>query len=192
VTVFPQQWGPRPAALLGLLSPLAACYHYRAQPIQPPTLEQQYRARTLSDPGLKQFIEAQPVEKPPAWPPTGLSLETLTLVAFYFHPDLDTARARLAASKAAVITASTKPNPGFSGAGGYTDAERAPYVLKFSLDWIIETAGSVSTARSRPGISPRRHGFHLGKPLGRCGPESGRPFSIICSRLADWNSWSAN
>jgi outer membrane protein TolC len=94
----------------------------------------------LSDPGLKQFVEAQQ-EETPGWPPTSLTMDTLTLVAFYFNPELDVARARLAASEAAVITASTKPNPAFSSAGGYTDAELAPYVLTFSLDWTIETAG---------------------------------------------------
>jgi outer membrane protein TolC len=70
-----------------------------------------------------------------------VSLDTLTLVAFYFQPDLDAARARLAASEAAVVTASTKPNPGFSAGSGYTNAERAPYVLQFVIDWTIETAG---------------------------------------------------
>jgi outer membrane protein, heavy metal efflux system len=140
VMVFPR-WVLRRGALFGLLLPLAGCYHYRPQPILPATVEQQYRARSLSDPGLKEFIEAQPVGKPASWPSTDLSLDALTLVAFYFHPDLDAARARLATSEAAVITASKKPNPGFSGASGYTNAERAAYVLKFSLDWTIETAG---------------------------------------------------
>jgi cobalt-zinc-cadmium efflux system outer membrane protein len=138
--LFPS-WVPGPAALFGLLFPIAGCYHYRSQPLLPPVLEQQYRSRTLADPGLKEFVEAQPSGKPAVWPSTELSLDALTLVAFYFHPDLDAARARLAASEAAVATASKKPNPGFSGAGGYTNAERAAYVLKFSLDWTIETAG---------------------------------------------------
>lgn len=139
--VIRRLWVPRRAALFGLFLSLAGCYHYRPQPILPPVVEQRYRARSLSDPGLKQFIESQPAEKPSAWPPTDLSLDTLTLVAFYFYPDLDIARARLAASEAAITTASTKPNPTFSGGGGYTDAERAPYVLNFNLDWTIETAG---------------------------------------------------
>lgn len=126
--------------LLGIL-PATGCYHYRPQPILPPALEQQYRTRSLADPGLKEFVEAQPIEKPASWPPTELNLDTLTLVAFYFHPDLDVARARLTTAAGGVITASTRPNPSFSAAAGYTDAEGAPYALGFSLDWTIETAG---------------------------------------------------
>lgn len=134
-------WVPRRAAFFGLLVPLAGCYHYRAQPLLPPSVEQQYRSRNLADPGLKEFIESQPVGKLASWPSNDLNLDALTLVAFYFHPDLDAARARIATSEAAVVTASKKPNPGFSGASGYTNAERAAYVLMFSLDWTIETAG---------------------------------------------------
>ena len=133
--------GPIRGALVAAILPAAGCYHYRSQPILPPTLEQQYRARSLADPGLKEFVSAQPVGKPPSWPPTELSLETLTLVAFYFHPDLDAARARLVTSEASVITASTKPNPTIGGGVGYTNSTAAPYVLRFGLDWLIETAG---------------------------------------------------
>ena len=120
---------------------VVSCYHYQPLPLLPPALEQQYRSRTLADSGLKEFIEAQPGARPGSWPSGELTLGTLTLVAFYFHPDLDTARARLAASEGAVITARTKPNPNLTAAGGYTNAERAPYALQFALDWTIETAG---------------------------------------------------
>ena len=129
------------AALAALLLPIAGCYHYRPQPLVPPALEQQYRSRSLVDPGLREFVDAQPVAKPPAWPPPELDLDTLTAVAFYFHPDLDSARARLATAAAAVITASTKPNPTLSGGVGYTDANSSPYLFRFGLDWPIETAG---------------------------------------------------
>lgn len=104
-------------------------------------LEQQYRSRSLMDAGLREFMDAQPIGKPATWPLAELNLDTLTNVAFYFHPDLDTARARIATSEAAVITASTKPNPTVSGSAGYTDAGPSPFVLRFGLDWPIETAG---------------------------------------------------
>jgi cobalt-zinc-cadmium efflux system outer membrane protein len=130
--------------LLGIL-PATGCYHYRPQPILPPALEQQYRSRSLADSGLKEFVEAQPpeqgIEKPSSWPPAELNPDTLTLVAFYFHPDLDAARARLATTVGGVVTASTRPNPSISAAAGYTDADGLPYALGFSLDWPIETAG---------------------------------------------------
>lgn len=139
--IFARQRTLGRAALLAPFMSLAGCYHYRPQPLLPAAVEQQYRSRTLSDAGLKKFIEAQPRGKPAAWPSKELNLDALTLIAFYFHPDLDAARARLAVSEAAVVTASTKPNPAFGSAGGYTDAERAPYALQFNLDWTIETAG---------------------------------------------------
>jgi len=127
--------------LFAVLLPTAGCYHYRPQPILPPALEQQYRSRSLGDQGLKEFVEAQPPEKPPSWPPSELNLDTLTIVAFYFNPDLDAARARLATAAGGVITASTRPNPSLSAGAGYTDAEGAPYALGFNLDWPVETAG---------------------------------------------------
>ena len=129
------------AALVAPLVSLVSCYHYRPQPLLPPALEQEYRSRTLADAGLKEFIEIQPTGRPESWPSKELNLDTLTLIAFYFQPDLDAARARLAASEAAIITARTKPNPNLTTAGGYTNAERAPYALQFALDWTIETAG---------------------------------------------------
>lgn len=129
------------AALLVTLWPVAACYHYKAQPLLPPVLEQQYRSRSLNDSGLREFMDAQPLGKPGSWPLTDLNLDTLTNVAFYFHPDVDAARARIATADAAIITASTKPNPTVSGSAGYTDAVSSPFVLRFGLDWPIETAG---------------------------------------------------
>ena len=129
------------AALIAALLPITGCYHYKAQPLLPPVLEHQYRSRSLMDAGLREFMDAQPVGKPASWPLSALNLETLTNVAFYFHPDLDAARARIATAESAVITASMKPNPTVNGSAGYTDAGPAPFVLRFGLDWPIETAG---------------------------------------------------
>ena len=129
------------SALIVFLLSNTGCYHYRPQPLLPPALEQQYRSRSLMDAGLREFVDAQPSGKPASWPLTELNLDTLTSVAFYFHPDLDAARARLATAEAAVVTASTKPNPTLSGGAGYTDSNAAPYLLRFGLDWPVETAG---------------------------------------------------
>jgi outer membrane protein TolC len=124
-----------------ILLPIAGCYQYRPQPIRPTAIEQQYRSRSLRDTGLKAFIATQPGGSSSSWPPTELGLDELTWTAYYFHPDLDAARARLATAAGSVITASTRPNPSFSGGAGYTDAEGAPYALNLGLDWPIETAG---------------------------------------------------
>ena len=129
------------AALIAVLLPITGCYHYKPQPLLPPMLEQRYRARSLMDVELREFMDAQPIGKPATWPLSELNLDTLTNVAFYFHPDLDAARTRIATAEAAVITASTKPNPTVSSGAGYTDAGPSPFVLRFGLDWPIETAG---------------------------------------------------
>ena len=151
------------AALAALLLPIAGCYHYRPQPLVPAAFEQQYRSRSLADPRLREFVDAQPVAKPPAWPPPELDLDTLTAVAFYFHPDLDSARARLAVAKAAVITASTKPNPTLSGGAGYTDSNSSPYLFRFGLDWPIETAGKRNYRTQRANQLTTAAGIALGE-----------------------------
>jgi len=68
----------------------------------------------------------------------------LTLAAFYYQPDLDVARAKWEVAEAGVITAGGRPNPsvGFTpqynvnAAGGIS-----PWILNFSLDIPLETAG---------------------------------------------------
>ena len=79
----------------------------------------------------------------------------LTLAAFYYQPDLDVARAKWEVAEAGVITAGGRPNPsvGFTpqynvnAAGGIS-----PWILNFSLDIPLETAGKrgYRIARARP------------------------------------------
>lgn len=78
------------------------------------------------------------------WPPESWNLELLTQAAFYYHPDLDVARARWAVAEAGVITAGHRPNPSaglspiyVSNATGNT----LPWVLGLTFDIPIETAG---------------------------------------------------
>ena len=73
-----------------------------------------------------------------------LDLETLTLAAYYFNPDLDAARARSATSEAATKTAAQRPNPSLQLPFGYTSNPRrdeSPYLLGLGMDIPIETAG---------------------------------------------------
>lgn len=107
------------AASLSML--LGACATYRAEPIAPLQTAAALDARTLGDPKLRAFIDAiapNPVPTASTW-----NLETLTLAALYFHPDLDIAYAKLATAEAAIRTAAQRPNPSlalsslFGGAG---------------------------------------------------------------------------
>jgi cobalt-zinc-cadmium efflux system outer membrane protein len=124
--------------ILGLVS---GCIRYVPHPLEPPVLEQSYRARRLADPNLEEFFKANSVVQPRAWPPPSMDLDALTVLALYFSPDLDEARARVAAADAAITTARVRPNPSVIGGGGYTDAEQSPYAFRFDLEIPFETAG---------------------------------------------------
>ncbi|HYM10242.1 MAG TPA: hypothetical protein VEU62_05905, partial [Bryobacterales bacterium] len=99
---------------------LPGCAAYHPKPLEPPRLEKDYRARTLADPGLRAFVEANSATRPSEWPPRSLDLASLTLVGFYFSPDLDVARAQVRMAEAAITTAGARPNPSLSIGGGYS------------------------------------------------------------------------
>jgi len=121
---------PITAALL-----LTSCVKYQPHPLDPPHSEQQFRIRSLSDPGLAAFLKRQD------WPPAKLQLRDLYAVALYYSPELDVARAHLRTARAAIITASTRPNPSLSIGGGYTNAPESPVVFYFTPSVILETGG---------------------------------------------------
>jgi len=95
------------AAILASLG----CAGSEPEPLDAKKNEADFRSRSLQDPGLARFVAASPESKSGAFPPDRWDLGTLTLVAFYFHPDLDLARARLAQAQAARVTAGQWPNP---------------------------------------------------------------------------------
>ena len=79
------------------------------------------------------------MNQPPSW-----DTRLLTLAAFYYHADMEVARAKLAAAQAALVTAGARPNPtaGFSPTyNSDTAAGVSPWTLGFTLDVPIETAG---------------------------------------------------
>src|SRR5262245_24166273 len=85
---------------------LAGCSGLDPQPLDPARSEADFRARRLDDPGLKQFLESHRVAPSTSW-----TLEPLTFAAFYYHPDLDIARARLLGARGTEVTAGAWPNP---------------------------------------------------------------------------------
>ncbi|MGI8967295.1 MAG: TolC family protein, partial [Limisphaerales bacterium] len=81
---------------------------------------------------------------PAVWPVKECDLEFLTLAAFYFHPDLELARARIQIAKASAITAGERPNPAVSFTPEYAlnaGPNVSPWILGFNFDLPIETAG---------------------------------------------------
>jgi cobalt-zinc-cadmium efflux system outer membrane protein len=93
-----------------LLSALGCAISEPAE-LDPQKSEAEFRARTLEDAGLVRFIEANRAKTSTPSRPEGWDLGTLTLVAFYFHPELDLARARLTQAQAGRVTAGMWPNP---------------------------------------------------------------------------------
>ncbi len=125
--------------LAGLLS---GCAVFEPRPIEPAKVGEEFRGRTLSDPGLRAYLDSN---LPAGWrAPDGLDLTALTLVAFYYHPDLDVARARLGTAEAAVVTAGGRPNPRVAVAPEYNADALAgvtPWIVGFSVEIPVETAG---------------------------------------------------
>src|SRR5262245_16823559 len=119
-----------------LLLVLAGCSGLDPQPLDPARSESDFRARRIDDPGLTSYVRSHGVSMPPAW-----NLESLTLAAFYFHPDLDIARARLMGARGSEISAGAWPNP----------------TLNADLEKVMGSAG--------PGVSPWVYGFNLQMPI---------------------------
>src|SRR6202023_2450766 len=80
-------------------------------------------------------------------------LRALTLLAFYYHPALDEARAAGDVARGAVLTAGARPNPTAQPTIGYDTTTPPPWMPGFGLLIPIETAGKrgyrIAEARRR-------------------------------------------
>ncbi|PYU36019.1 MAG: TolC family protein [Acidobacteria bacterium] len=130
--------------------PLTSCaiQRYRAAPIVPAETASRFEARNLSDPGLQPFVEKSLGQPISPWPPKLWDLPTLSLMALYFSPEMQAARARLAEAEAAIVTAGARPNPVFDLSPGVP----SPYLLTLDFAVPIETRGKrgyrIRSARS--------------------------------------------
>jgi outer membrane protein TolC len=127
--------------LLGLL---AGCVHYRPEPLTPGETAKALESRTLSDPGLRAFIETNSAAPLSQWPPPSWDFPTLSLVAFYYHPSLDLARAQWGVASSGIKTAGGRPNPILTVTPGYNSnppKNISPWFPMVSIDVPIETAG---------------------------------------------------
>lgn len=131
--------------LCAILLAAGGCAAYQPRDLNPVLSESEFRNRTFSDPGLYAFVFDNSTTKPAQWPPPQLGLRTLTLVAFYFHPDLDVARAKAATAQAGLTTAAQRTNPSLTFTPQYdTPLDQgltSPWTLGIGLDIPIETAG---------------------------------------------------
>jgi len=139
----------RPVIVGGVLAALvlgmgtAACAHYAAKPIVPEQTAAALESRSLSAPELRAFIERNLGHALAEWPPKAWNLEILTLVAFYYSPQLEVSRAQWSVANAAVVTAGTHPNPTLSITPDFaTNAPSGipPWLPSIALDVPMETA----------------------------------------------------
>jgi cobalt-zinc-cadmium efflux system outer membrane protein len=136
-----------------ILLALVSCVAYHPVPIDPARSEASFTARTLQDPDLATWAR-QGIGDGKPFPPETWDLARLSLAAFWFHPDLDVARAEARTARAGVITASARPNPTFAFRPEYVTnpaAGDSSWVADLGLDLPVETAGrrELRTERAR-------------------------------------------
>jgi outer membrane protein TolC len=114
------------------------------QPLAPQQTSSAFNARNLDDANLGGFVRAAMNEPGLVWPLAEWDLNTLTLAALYYHPDLDVARASWRETQAAIVTAGGRPNPDFGFTASFVrggDAGVIPWILQPSVAFVVETAG---------------------------------------------------
>jgi outer membrane protein TolC len=92
------------------LALLAGCalQRYEPAPLDPAASASAFEARSIDSPGLKEYMLAH--GHPAAeWPAQRWGLADLTLLAFYYQPNLELARAQAAAARAQVAAATQRP-----------------------------------------------------------------------------------
>jgi cobalt-zinc-cadmium efflux system outer membrane protein len=125
-----------------LLLGAAACVRFHPKPIVPAVTMEDFEARNLDASELRDFLfQNQGLKE---WPPSAWDLKSLTLVAFYYHPDMDIARAQWGVARAGRITAGERLNPTLNPLLGYNSTtpveEITPWIPEISLEVPIETA----------------------------------------------------
>jgi outer membrane protein TolC len=130
---------------------LVGCARFHSQPLVPGRNAERLQARSLSDPELKTFIETNSHVALAIWPTNTWDFERLTWAAFYFHPDLDVARAQWAVAQGGEVTAAQRPNPVLTATPGYdtTTSIPSPWIPLTFLDVPIETAGKRKFRRAQ-------------------------------------------
>ncbi len=126
-------------AMLGLL---AGCARFEPRPLAPAETAAALESRSLSNPELRSFLETNLHRVYPEWPLRSWDFPTLTLVAFYYHPSLDVARADWNLAAAGIRTAQQRPNPTVTASAGYEPVSDAPspWIPALIFDLPIETA----------------------------------------------------
>lgn len=126
-----------------LLTGLTACTSFDARPISAEANAARLADRTLADPGLRAFIGSNLGSGPAGDSAWRWDLESLTLAAFYFQPELDVARAQWAVAEAGKQAAAARPAPLIDLAGGSnsTTADPSPNLATAGVQLPLQPGG---------------------------------------------------
>jgi hypothetical protein len=121
---------------------LSGCVHFEPKPLVAERTAAEFESHSLANPQLKRFLEKN-LRREFADSPSPFDLTNLVLVALYYHPDMELARAKWAVAQAGKKIAAERPNPTLSVAPAYdtTTSVPSPWLVTASLDVPIETAG---------------------------------------------------
>lgn len=123
---------------------ISGCATYKPESISPATSAAAYEMRMLDSPELRSFIQRNVKRDLAAQPVAQWDLELLTLAAYYYHPDLDVARAKWGVARASELTAGMRPNPTVNvnvQRNADSPSDNSPWTFGLNLDIPIETAG---------------------------------------------------
>ncbi|MDD5272474.1 MAG: TolC family protein [Methylovulum sp.] len=120
------------------LTLLTGCAHFQDRPLEPHVSASRLQARSLNGGELRQFLDATHISKQAPW-----NLDTLTLAAWFYHPDMALIRAQAAMADAAGVTAAQRPNPSVAITPTWISnlADAMPWIFVSSVSIPIETAG---------------------------------------------------
>jgi len=84
---------------------LSGCVHYQSRPLSPAATATRLETRSLTNLALKPILQATLHKSFTAWPPESWDFDMLTAAAFYYHPNLEVARAQWGVARSGEITA---------------------------------------------------------------------------------------
>ncbi len=132
-----------PLAALAVAAALTGCARFDSRPLSPSQTAEAFDQRSLADAGLRAFLETNGISG--AWPRPEWDLDALTVAAFYYHPEMDLARARWHAATAGKLTAGQRPNPNLAFTPRLNSSaigtRVTPWILGAVLDIPVETMG---------------------------------------------------
>lgn len=115
---------------------------YEAAPLSTGAVLEALEKRNAEAPEVREFLAQYGIDTD-QWPLPRWHLEELALVAAYYHPDLEVARAEQAVFEAAEITAARRLNPGIEPVIEHhseSGADATPWSVGFALQIPIETS----------------------------------------------------